>query len=394
MKLPRRTTTWVLLAGGVALVAWAFWPAAVPVDVAPVTRGTLRVTVDDEGETRVRHRYVVSAPVPGRLLRVALEPGDPVRADETVLATFTPAVPAPLDARSRAEAAARVNAAADAARSARADREQVRADLEFARRELARVEKLLEAGAVARERLDAAQRDVRTREEALHAAEFAAQAAAHQLEVARAGLVQTQGTGAARPLPLQSPIDGVVLRVHQKSETVMNAGEPVLEVGDVGHLEIVTDLLTRDAAQVRPGMPALLERWGGPEPLAGRVRLVEPSAFTKVSALGVEEQRVNVLIDFEDESAAARLGDGYRLDVRIVVWERDDVLKAPTGALFTHEGAPAAFAVRGGRAALTALETGRASGLEVEIARGLAEGDLVIVYPSDSVADGVRVAPR
>jgi HlyD family secretion protein len=182
--------------------------------------------------------------------------------------------------------------------------------------------------------------------------------------------------------------------VHQKSETVIAAGQPVLEVGDVGHLEVVTDLLTRDAAQVKPGMPVLLERWGGPEPLAGRVRLVEPSAFTKISALGVEEQRVNVLIDFEDESSAAHLGDGYRLDVRIIVWERDGVLKAPQGALFTHEGQPAVFAVRDGRAASTPVETGRQNGLEVEILRGLDEGDTVIVYAGDRVADGVRVVPR
>jgi HlyD family secretion protein len=394
MTLPKRRFTWILLAAAAALVVWALWPAAVPVDTAPVTRGMLQVTVDDEGETRVRHRYVVSAPVAGRLLRVELEPGDAVRANETVLATFTPAIPAPLDARSRAEATARVNAAADAVRAARAERDKMQADLAFARRDLERVRPLVAAGAVAQERLDAAERDVRTREEALHAADFAAQSSAHQLEVARAGLLQAQGGGTGRPIPLRSPIDGVVLRVRQKSETVMNPGEPVLEVGDVGHLEIVTDLLTRDGAQVRPGQRVVLERWGGPQPLTGRVRLVEPSAFTKVSALGVEEQRVNVLIDFEEEDAASRLGDGYRLDIRIIVWERENVLKVPAGAVFTHDGRPAVFAVRDGRAVLTAIDTGRQNALEAEVLQGLHEGGVVIVYPGDRVADGVRVTPR
>jgi HlyD family secretion protein len=327
-------------------------------------------------------------------MRVELRPGDRVRANETVLASFAPAAPAPLDVRTRAEAEARVRAAADAVRTAEAEQNRVNADLGFARKDLDRARALLEAGAVAQERVDAAERDVRVLEEALHGARFAAQTAAHQLQIARAGLLQAGSRDGVSTTALRSPIDGVVLRVHQESETVMAPGEPILDVGDPGHLEVVTDLLTRDAARVRPGMPAIFERWGGDEALTGRVRLIEPSAFTKISALGVEEQRVNVILDLDDEAGNARLGDGYRLDVRIVVWEADRVLTVPVGALFTHEGAPAVFAVRGGRAALTRVRTGEQNGVDAEILAGLAEGDEVVVYPSDRVADGARVTAR
>jgi HlyD family secretion protein len=392
-RLLTRQSTWAALAGA-ALLAWAFWPAAVVVDVAPVTRAVLRVTIDEEGETRVRHRYVMSAPVAGRLMRVTLRPGDPVRAGDTVLASFAPAAPALLDARSQAEAQARVAAADDTLRASRADRDRIAADLSFANKNLDRARSLVAAGAIAQDSVDAAERDVRTREEGLHAAEFAAETAAHHLEVARASLLQAEGKGQRRPIAVRSPVDGVVLRVHHESETVLTPGQPVVEVGDVRHLEVVTDLLTRDAARVRPGQPAIFERWGGDTSIRGRVRMIEPSAFTKVSALGVEEQRVNVVLDFDDPATAAALGDGYRLDVGIIVWERADVLTAPVGCLFVHDGRPAVFAARRGRAVLAPVETGQRNGIDAEILSGLAEGDEVVMYPSDRVRDGVRITPR
>ncbi|HET9265868.1 MAG TPA: efflux RND transporter periplasmic adaptor subunit [Vicinamibacterales bacterium] len=377
-----------------AVLIWAFRPAPVSADFAVVERGSLQVTVDEEGRTRVRDRYVVSAPLPGRMARIELEPGDRVIAGKTVVARLQPTDPTLLDARTRAELEARVRASESAIGSARAERDRIQADLTFARAELKRAQGLLAGGAIARRDLEAAEQQARALERALQSAEFAIQTAGHQREVARASLVQTR-SGRATTVPLYSPVDGVVLRLVLESESVVAVGQQLLEVGDVTDLEIVSDLLSSAAVAVRPGQTVLIEQWGGGQALQGRVRRVEPSAFTKISALGVEEQRVNVLIDFENGSDALQsLGDGYRVEVRIIVWSKDDVLRVPTSSLFRHEGEWAVYRVIDGVARRQLVQIGLRNGLEAEVLNGLAAGEQIVVYPGDAIADGVKLTAR
>ncbi len=376
----------------VLLAYWAFRPRPVPADFAAVERGTLQVTVEDEGRTRVRDRFVVSAPVPGRMERIALEPGDPVVAGKTVLARFQPTDPALLDVRTRGELEARVRAAQSAVGAARADRDRLRGELAFAQSELKRMQTI--ADAVAQRDIDAAAQQVEALERAVQSAEFNVQTAQHQVELARASLVQTRG-GQTAAIPLYSPVSGVVLRRLQESEAVVPTGQPFLEVGDVGEMEIVADLLSSAAVRVQPGQQVLIEQWGGERSLTGRVRRVEPSGFTKISALGVEEQRVNVIIDFDDSpDARPGIGDGYRVEVRIIVALRDNTLKVPSSSLFRHEGGWAVYRVEDGRAIRQRVELGQQSGLEAEVVSGLDEGQQIVVYPSDAIGDGVQVVAR
>jgi len=380
----------------VALIALALAPRPVPVDLGAAARGALEVTLDHEGRTRVRERYEISAPVPGRVLRIRLEPGDPVVANETVLAIFEPIDPSLLDTRSRIEAEALVQGAEAVLARARADRERARAELEYADSELDRARRLAEQGIVSEERLDAAAVEARARREALDAAGSATRAASYDLEAARARLLEPgEGAAGGGSIHLRSPIDGVVLRRLRQSEAVVQAGEPLLEVADPADLEVVADFLSTDAVKMDPGMRVVIDEWGGEGVLQARVRRVEPSGFMKVSALGVEEQRVNVVVDFDDPYEAwEKLGDEYRVEVRVVVWQADDVLLVPTGALFRHAGGWAVFAVDAGRARLQPLEVGQRDGLHAQVLSGLDPGASVVVHPSDSVQDGVRVALR
>ena len=377
-----------------AILIWAFRPAPVSADFATVQRGPLRVTVDEEGRTRVRDRFVVSAPVPGQMLRIELEPGDPVTADKTVVARFQPTDPALLDVRTRAELEARARAAESAVGGARAERDRIQAELTFAQSELSRTRGLVKGGALAQRDLEAAEQQAAALERALQSAEFAIRTAEHQLELARASLVQTRA-GRAATIPLYSPVDGVVLRLLQESAAVVPTGQPLLEIGDLQDLEIVADLLSSAAVAVQRAQAVLIEQWGGDRTLHGTVRRVEPSGFTKISALGVEEQRVNVLIDFEQPpDASESLGDGYRVEVRIIVWSKDDVVKVPTSSLFRNETKWAVFKVAGGVAQLQEVAIGQRNGLEAEVLSGLAVGDEIVVYPGDAVRDGVKVVPR
>ncbi len=377
-----------------AILVWAFRPAAVPADIATVARGRLEVTVDEEGQTRVRERYVVSAPVPGRLQRIELEPGDPVAAGKTVVATFLPTDPALLDVRTRAELEARVKAADAALGSARAEEQRAAAELAFARSELERNRKLLEGGAIAQRDLEQAERQEQALARAHQSAAFAVRTAQYQLEVARAALLQTR-SGRTNEIRLFAPVDGVVLRRLQESAAVVPAGQPLLEIGNLNDLEIVSDLLSSAAVSVRPGQPVRIEQWGGDHPLRGTVRRVEPSGFTKISALGVEEQRVNAIIDFDGPpSARPSLGDGYRVEVRIIVWAKDDVLKVPTSSLFRIGDEWAVYVAQDGVAHTRKVTVGQRSGAEAEILKGLSAGERIIVYPSDAVADDVRVTSR
>jgi HlyD family secretion protein len=394
----------VRVAGGallLLLLIWAFRPRPELADIAVVERAPLRVTLAEEGETRVRDRFVVSAPLAGRVLRIELEPGDRVTADETVLATFQPQAPALLDARSRAEAEASARAARANLERARADRDRAEAELEFANAEVERSRRLAGEKIVSDEELEAAELAARSKSEVYAAAEFSAQNARHQLEVARARLLEGVGRGnphggsASPPISLHSPVDGVVLRRLRESEAVVPAGEPLLEVGQPEDLEIVADYLSANAVQIRPGDRALIEEWGGGNALEGRVRRVEPSGFMKISALGVEEQRVNVVVDFVNRPEERRgLADGFRVELEIVLWEGQDVLQVPTGSLFRASEEWAVFAVEGGRATLRKVEIGRRGGVVAEVVNGLEEGDQVILHPGDSVVEGLRVEQR
>jgi HlyD family secretion protein len=369
----------------VGLIVYAFLPARVEVDTATVERGSLLVTVDREGKTRVRERYVVSAPLAGRVRRIELHPGDRVEEGKTVLAVIEPGDPALLDPRARAEAEARVRAAEEAKKRAQTNLEQARAEAERARR-------LAVSRSISQEELERAEHRER-------AAAFSLRIAEYELALARAAFQRTQppspGENDSNRLELLSPITGCVLDVYQESSRTVPVGAELLKVGDAADLECVIDVLSTDAVKIARGAKVYLEHWGGEGPLLGRVRLVEPGAFMKVSALGVEEQRVNVLVDFAEPRARWEpLGDAYRVEARIVVWEGDNELKAPAGAFFRHGDDWAVFCNVNGRARLTSVRLGHSNGLETQILDGLDEGDMVILHPSDRIRDGVAVVTR
>jgi HlyD family secretion protein len=391
-RIYRRIAGAGLAAGG--LLALALWPDTLVVDVETAARGPLVVTVDEEGRTRVRDRFVVSAPVSGRVLRIELEPGDRVARGDVVArldAGFTPL----LDARSREDARAAIEAARASVGRARAEEDRARAALAQADRELERARRLTDGGALPAQHRDAREADVLQAREALKGAAFAVGSAVAELAraEARAGNPSAGRTGI---VTARAPVDGVVLRRLRESESVVPAGEPLVEIGEPGELEIVSDLLSTDAARVRPGARAMVDQWGSGTSLAAIVRRIEPSGFTKVSALGVEEQRVNVILDLLDAGHEdAVLGDAYRVEVRIVLSEAADVLKVPTAALFRHgQDQWAVYAVREGRAFITPVEIGRQTGREAEVLQGLAERTRVIVHPADALTDGARVTER
>jgi HlyD family secretion protein len=387
--LSRRVLIAAAVVGG--LLAVALWPRAAPVEVGPVTRGPLIVTVDEEGVTRVRDRFVVSSPLAGRIVRIELEPGDTVTRGQAV-ARVRPQGPPLLDARTRAEAQAEIERARAALGRARAEEQRMRATQDLAERELKRARELAEEQLLASQELEAREADARVAAESVNAAAYAVKAAGSELERALARLSSPGSDSGDRVVIVNAPVDGVVLRRLRESEAVVPAGEPLLEIGDPHRIEIVSDLLSSDAVQVKPGARAIIEQWGGDQTLAARVRRIEPAGFTKISALGVEEQRVNVLLDFVDPAAAwGALGDAYRVEVRIVIWEASSVLKVPTSALFRQGTQWAVYRVEDGRARRTLVELGRQTGPEAEVIKGLSEGDRVIVHPADTLEDGGKV---
>jgi HlyD family secretion protein len=380
----------------VALIVVGLWPRAVPVEVATITRGPLIVTVDEEGMTRVKNRYVISAPVAGQLRRIDWKAGAIVEAGKTVLAVLETGGADFLDARSQAQAEARVRAAEAAVEAAHAQRERANSAAKMFATEFERVKRLREHQVASAQEFDMAQMRADTAAQEARAAEFALKVAEFELQQARALLSRgvPGGGGSAEPLVITSPVNGRILRVFQESARLVPAGLALMEVGDPTDLELRIEVLSRDGVAVRPGARVMLEQWGGPEPLQARVRLVEPSAFTKISALGVEEQRVYVIADFIDPvEKRPTLGDSYRVEARIVTWENDQALRAPAGALFQRGGGWQTFVVDDGRARLRRVNAGRGNGVNAEILEGLREGDRVIVYPGDKVIDGTRVKP-
>jgi HlyD family secretion protein len=376
-----------------AIVVVALWPESMEVDVVTVARGPMLVTIDEEGETRVRDRFVVSAPVTGRLQRIELEPGDVVTRGTTVLARLTPAESPLLDPRTRGELTAASEAARAAVGQAQADRDRAAAALERARVTVTRQEALAAAGAVARDSLDAAQTSLKTAEEAMRAAEFTVTRVEYELQLARARLQAPPASGGT--VTVISPVDGVILRRVRESESIVPAGEPLLEIGDPSRIEIVSDLLSTDAVRVQPGAQVIVEQWGGPRPLNGSVRRVEPSGFMKVSALGVEEQRVNVLVDVPELPPEARqLGDGYRVEIRVVTWQADEVVNVPVGTLFRRGEDWAVFAVDTGIARLQMVQVGQRNESAAQIVGGLEPGQSIVLHPPDTLEDGTRVVIR
>lgn len=402
MKWIQRLIGIVLVAGIGGGIVWAFQPQPVLVDLATVERGPLEVTINEDGQTRIKEKYIVSTPVGGRLQRIDLEPGDPVLAGKTVLATIQPSNPSLLDARSLAQAKARVSAAKSAVERAKSRVNQAQLDHDQATKDYQEARELIQTDAISQKAYDRAYTTFQSTREQVRAARFDRDIANYELEMAQSALLrfQSDGKGADADVRdefflIHSPIQGVVLKVLQESSTVVTPGMPIMEVGDPADLEIVVDLLSSDAVQVRPGTPVRIEQWGGKKPLQGSVRLVEPSAFLKVSALGVEEQRVNVVIDFErPDSPDEQIGDGYRVEARVIVWQGEQVLKVPTSALFRDRGQWAVFVVEDGRARLVHVELGQRNDLEAEIRKGLSENQTVVLHPGDAISDRTLVTQR
>ena len=373
---------WLPYAGAVVLVvllAFGLRPRAATVETARAVFGSLRATVSEEGKTRIKQRYTVSSPVTGQLRRVPFKPGAEITAG-SVVALIEPMAASPLDPRSRALAEARRTAATAAL-------EKSRASDVLAVNELHRMERMFAEKTVSPQDLESVQMRETTAARDVIAAEGA-------LRAAEAELADANPAATPALVEVRAPVAGRVLHVFQESERPVTAGTALLDVGDPADLEVVIELLSRDGAAIAPGTAVELEQWGGPKPLQGRVRLIEPAAFTKISALGVEEQRVNVVADITTPLAERQtLGDNFRVEARVVVWENPRVLKVPVSALFRRGSTWAAYVVRGGQAALVPVSVGPSSGTETQVTDGLKEGDEVILYPGDRVSDGQRVQP-
>ena len=381
----------------VAALVWGFMPRPVPVDVAAVSRAPMRVTVEEEGRTRVIDRYVVSAPVAGYARRIELRVGDAVSKGET-LVDIEPLRSAVLDPRSRAEAEARVAAAQAAAQAAEQNLRAAAADAEMARRDFARREMLARENRIAREERDRAEAAMQ-RSEAVHrSAAFALEVARYEMQAARAVLQHSAARSAGEPaeqLAVNAPVSGRVLGIPRRSEGVVASGQALIEIGDPRALEVEVDVLSADAVRILPGMTVEFTRWGGGDALQGVVRTIEPAGFTKISALGVEEQRVLVIADIHSPPDAwSRLGDGYRVEASFVLWQDEDVLQIPASALFRQGDGWAVFGVAEGRAHARRVRVGHNNGFAAEILEGLEADEQVIVHPSDAVDDGVRVVLR
>jgi HlyD family secretion protein len=392
-RRPWRTLLVILFCLALAAVlAAGFWPGPTPVQTAAVGRGPMIVTVTEEGKTRIRSRYVVYPPMAGFMQRVELRAGARIEAGKTVLAVLTPELSTFLTPRARAEGLARLEAAEAAVQARRAERERVRASLDLARTDFSRLDALLADGAVARQDWDQAENRVRVLERELQAASFALQVAGHEAEAARAALGRGDEPDRLESVPILAPVDGYVLAVMEENARAVAPSTPVMEVGDPRDLEIEIELLSTDAVAVAPGAEALIEHWGGEAPLKARVTVVEPGGFTKVSAIGVEEQRVTVRAELADGlPEGVLLGDRYGVQARIVTWRGESVLQVPTGALFRRGGEWKVFALEGGKAVLRTVGIGRENGQVAEVREGLAEGETVILYPPDTLEDGMRV---
>ncbi len=397
------------------MLVYAMLPKPVGVDLGTVGRGPLQVTVDEDGRTRIKEQYIVSTPLSGRLMRIDLDVGDPVVAGQSAIARIQPTDPALLDPRAQAQSEARVKAAEARLKQAATGLEKAKAATDFAESEVARIRKLRDSNAATSSQVDAQELQFRTTTQEFRAARFAEDIARFELELEQAALLRTQGDEDDEPTEdpghgeaddetpsdangeflIRAPITGRVLKVFQESATVVTPGTQLVQLGDPSDLEVVVDVLSSDAVRIVPGAKARLDQWGGEDPLSATVRLVEPSGFTKISALGVEEQRVNVVLEFDDPPEdRSTLGDSFRVEAHIVIWEGPHVLKVPNSALFRHEGQWAVFRINDAHARLQPVEIGHQNSLESAIVSGLDEGDRIVMHPSDQIDDGVEVFER
>lgn len=399
---------WALaLAAGLAGLIWFAWPRPIAVDLAIATKGPMEVTVDDEARTRVRHIYTVSAPIAGRVLRlshpagthgISIHVGDQVTANETVIAVMQPTIPSFIDVRSREELQATLAAAEAAVKLAEAEVRRIEAALDFSRTELQRAETLARTDAIAAKALDKAKFDVATNEAALASAKAQLEVRRNERASIAARLIAPSGaapsTNSECCIQLRAPVTGRILKIIQDSEAVVPAGAPLVEIGDPLDLEVVADLLSSDAVQIKPDSPVRIDGWGG-SPIQGRVTRVDPAGFLKVSALGIEEQRVRTTIDFVDQPESwSSLGHDYRVIVHVTIWSADDVLQVPVGALFRKGEDWAVFSVKDGRARTTLVKIGHRNNRTAEVLSGLAEQDRVVLHPSDRIKDGETVSQR
>jgi len=397
-RLGPRILIGLILAVLAVAIFFALRSPPIDVDVAAVTRGPMLVTIKDEGETRVRDMFVISAPINGRLMRIDLDAGDPVVAGKTVVARIMPAQPDFLNSRSEAETRAQIRSLEAAVQSSAARIAQAEADRKLAANDFERVDALYGRGFATKAAQDAARAARDSSAARLTEAREAAEAARFDLRAARARMIaptSSTSKNGSEILSVYSPESGSVLRLTHESEAPISAGTPVIEIGNPADIEIVTDLLSSDAVKIKPGSRVLIENWGGDKPLTGKVQRIEPFGFTKISALGVEEQRVNVIIDFTDPLAARqRLGHGYRVIVKVVEWEGKNVLQAPISALFRDKGQWSVFVMRDGKAELVPVQIGRMNGEHVQILAGLKADDQVILHPSEKIDDGTRIRLR
>jgi len=383
-----------------ALLVWAFMPKPAEVEIATVTQGRFERTVQEDGKTRVRDRYLVSTPLMGRVARIHLKQGDTVKMDDAV-ATLWPVAPSLLDERSRAEQVARIGAMQASVAKAQANVERARAALEQIRADFKRSETLAQLGFVSPNQNETERLNVRLREKELESARQDEAAARYELEQSNVALKQfSPSTSSKTDRPqhafeVKAPVSGKVLKVQTQSEGIVTAGTPLMELGDPAQLEVVVDILTEDAAPIKPGTPVQLTNWGGPDVLQGQVRLIEPAAFTKVSALGVEEQRVNTIVDITSPPATwSMLGDGFKVDVRVLVQVVENAIKVPVSALFPMGARSALFVLDKGHARLREIEVAARNGVEAWVKSSLPPGTQVIVYPDTKLRDGDRVKAR
>jgi HlyD family secretion protein len=384
----------VLIAG----MTYAFWPRAIEADIETVSAGSLSVTVDDDGITRIREVYTVTMPVTGRILRINIHAGDQVVAGKTVLASILPGAPALHDERTQLELKAALKVAQESKNAALSQVDGAKADLDFAKIESDRANLLYKNNAVSAASVDKTQHALRTTESALATAHAVLSQRESELKKAEAALFSPVGvreSSADCCLDITAPESGLVLKVFQENEMVVPVGSPLLEIGDRKNLEIVTDILSRDALKISPGDPVIIENWGGDGVLDGKVRLIEPAGTTKVSSLGIEEQRVNVIIDITNpHDKWSRLGHGYQVDTRIVVWQGDHVIKVPLAALFRQGNDWAVFRNENGIARILTVKIGHVGSQYAEVLEGLVSGDQIILHPGGQISNGVRIRNR
>ena len=381
----------------IGLLAWGFWPQPVLVESVAVKRAPLTVSIEEEGRTRVIDRYVISAPVDGVACRLQLNVGDPVEQGQVLLG-ITPLESQVLDPRSRARAKAQVAAAESALHAAKEQARAAAAAEQLATTELNRLRPLVNKGLISRDAFDKVETEAKTTSAAKRSADFNVEVAVYELEAARTVLQYSAATASGKPaerVPVSSPITGKILKVARECEGPVRTGEPLLEVGDPSALEIEVDVLSADAVKIKPGMKVFFDRWGGEQPLEGVVRIIEPVGFTKISALGAEEQRVLIISDFASPAELwQRLGDGYRVESQFILWHEENVLQVPASSLFRYKDGWAVFVIEGKRAKRRDVKVGQRNGLIAQILEGVKEGETVINHPSDIVEDGRRVKVR